>query len=251
MPAVPDGGDALSPPRRSSTGLPTTARPAATVTRTAPRSGPARRPRGTGGRGEPSGRRLNPTDRREQILVCAMRLFEERSYTEVSTADIADAAGIGRPLIHHYFGTKRDLYLEVVRRFVFVPAVAVRGVAKGTLEERIDASIERWMDVASRHRKLWLTTIFSEGPGRDREMEQILQHADEIAANRMIEALGLTESSDAATLHAVMLAFGPMAKATSRLWLIEGTFGRAQVHLLLTRTLRHLILEVLPDLIDA
>ena len=66
-------------------------------------------------------KRMDGYERREQIITCAMRLFE-KGYSEVSIGDIADAAGIARPLIHHYFGTKRDLYLEVVRRLSHITA---------------------------------------------------------------------------------------------------------------------------------
>jgi AcrR family transcriptional regulator len=208
-------------------------------------SAPQRRS-GSLGPGERERQRLDPTERREQILACAMRLFEDRSYAEVSTADIADAAGIRRPLIHHYFGTKRELYLEVVRRLAYVPAVAVRGVAGGVLDERIDSSISRWLDVAWRHRKMWLATITPEGPGRDREIEQILRQADEIAAERMIEAVGLDDHPNRGVLRTLMLAFGPLAKAASRQWLEEKTLTRGQVHALLTATMRTIITEVLP-----
>ena len=55
-----------------------------------------------------------PDERGRQILAGARRLFGERPYAEVSTTEIARAADIARGLINHYFGTKRDLYLEVV-----------------------------------------------------------------------------------------------------------------------------------------
>jgi AcrR family transcriptional regulator len=187
---------------------------------------------------------MDATERREQILMAAMRLFEQRSYNEVSTADIATAAGVARPLIHHYFGTKRELYLEVVRRLSYVPAIAVKGISKGSLEERVDASIERWLTVAWRHRNMWLSTITMEGS--DREVGQILRQADEIAADRMLEALGLTEANDLPRLHAMILAYGGLAKAASRQWLIDQSLTRAEVHTLLTRTLLTIVRDVTP-----
>ncbi|HZY75057.1 MAG TPA: helix-turn-helix domain-containing protein, partial [Jatrophihabitantaceae bacterium] len=72
----------------------------------------------------PRWRRLGPDERREQILDCAVRLFGERPYAAVSTTDIARAAGVARGLLNHYFGTKRDLYLEVVKAMVQMPDVA-------------------------------------------------------------------------------------------------------------------------------
>ncbi|MFL5829210.1 MAG: TetR/AcrR family transcriptional regulator, partial [Solirubrobacteraceae bacterium] len=87
--------------------------------------------------------RLEHDERRQQILVCAKSLFSERSYASVSTTEIAREAGIARGLLNHYFGTKRDLYLEVVRSMVRVPANPVPLQAPGRgIETVIDESVE-------------------------------------------------------------------------------------------------------------
>ncbi len=38
----------------------------------------------------------------------------------MSTTELAELAGVTRGVVHHYFGTKRGLYLEVVRRMVLL-----------------------------------------------------------------------------------------------------------------------------------
>src|SRR3954468_9771509 len=52
----------------------------------------------------PKRSRLDPAQRREQILDAANTLFAERAYDQVSIEDIARAAGVTRGLVHHYFG---------------------------------------------------------------------------------------------------------------------------------------------------
>jgi len=59
----------------------------------------------------PRWNRLGADVRREQILTAAAKLFGERPYSAISTTELAEAAGVTRGLLHHYFGTKRDLYL--------------------------------------------------------------------------------------------------------------------------------------------
>jgi AcrR family transcriptional regulator len=194
-----------------------------------------------------SPRRMDATQRRELILRSAMRLFEQQPYNDVSLGDVAKDAGIGRPLIHHYFGTKRDLYIEVIRRLSYVPAVAVRSVAHGTLEERVDAAIDRWLTVARRHRNLWSATVSVEGPGLDREIERIQEEANLVAVERMLEALGLAEVQPGGeVLRTLVLAYGGMAKTTSRQWLVNQSLTREQAHALLTKTLLTIIREVAP-----
>ena len=99
----------------------------------------------------PRWRRLEPDARREQILECALRLFGERPYAAVSTTDIAREAGVARGLLNHYFGTKRDLYLEVVRRLVLVPELPDAEVATGSLKARVQRSVDWFLDVVSVH----------------------------------------------------------------------------------------------------
>ena len=99
----------------------------------------------------PRWRRLGPDQRREQILDCAVRLFGERPYAAVSTTDIARAAGVARGLLNHYFGTKRDLYLEVVRRMVLMPDVSEVLPPGGTLRERVQASVTWFLDTVAEH----------------------------------------------------------------------------------------------------
>jgi AcrR family transcriptional regulator len=197
---------------------------------------------------------MGAAERREQILACAVRHFEQRSYNEVSTAEIAKDAGVGRPLIHHYFGTKRELYLEVVRRLSFVPsyvpAAAVKGIPLDSLEARIEASIDRWLTVAWRHRSMWISTITMDGAGRDKEVDRILQQADEIAADRMLEALGLVASPDYSRLRVMTLAYGGLAKAASRQWLVHEALTRAEIHALLSKTMLTIVRDVAPAFSD-
>src|SRR5690348_5061063 len=94
----------------------------------------------------PRWQRLDHDERRRQILACARRLFSERNYASVSTADIAGEAGVARGLLHHYFGTKRDLYLEVVRSLMRTPANPVPLQSAGhDLERIIDDGVDRWL----------------------------------------------------------------------------------------------------------
>jgi TetR/AcrR family transcriptional regulator len=50
-----------------------------------------------------------PMDVRTNILACALRLFAERGYDAVPVQEIVDAAGITKPTLYHYFGSKRGL----------------------------------------------------------------------------------------------------------------------------------------------
>ena len=101
----------------------------------------------------PRWHRLDHDERRRQILACAKRLFSERNYASVSTSEIASEAGVARGLLHHYFGTKRELYLEVVRGMMRMPSNPVPLQAPGGgHRDVIDESVDRWLTMLERNR---------------------------------------------------------------------------------------------------
>ncbi|WP_236788939.1 TetR/AcrR family transcriptional regulator [Amycolatopsis sp. GM8] len=200
---------------------------------------------------EPRWRRLEPDQRREQIFTCAARLFGERPYADVSTSDIAAEAGVARGLINHYFGTKRELYLAVIRRAVTMPAPDTRddGIA-GSLPERAHATVEWFLDMVLDQGKMWLVAT-SEGIGQDHEVEQIIMDAERKSAERLLDAFDLpSDSSVRPRLNAFCRAFAGMVKAAGREWLVRGELDRAQVHLLLDQTLITLLEDVFPKVIE-
>jgi AcrR family transcriptional regulator len=192
----------------------------------------------------PGRRRLEPDERREQILACAERLFGEHPYAAVSTTELAREAGVARGLINHYFGTKRDLYLEVVRRLVTIPRFAVDRLPDGPLEVRVTAAVDWFLDGVSRNTKAWLVATGDWDPDVDR----ILAAADETAADRVLEATGL--AADAGELRAMVRSYGGMVKAACREWLVRKELTRKQVRVMLSTTLLALVREAAPRLRD-
>ncbi|PXY21924.1 TetR/AcrR family transcriptional regulator [Prauserella flavalba] len=200
----------------------------------------------------PKWRRLEPDERREQIFTCAAQLFGERPYAEVSTSDIAARAGVARGLINHYFGTKRELYLAVVKRALTVPYVAVAQLPSGSVEERTNAAVEWFLDMVSKQEKMWLAAITPEGIGRDVEVERIVDEADRRSADRVLQAMGFAEDDPRwEQLNALVRTYGGMVKAAGREWLVRGTLSREQVRTLLSTQLLTLVKDVLPQITPA
>jgi AcrR family transcriptional regulator len=62
-----------------------------------------------------SGRRPGNQDTREVILAAAREAFAERGFDGASIRLIATGAGVDPALVHHYFGTKDQLFLAAMR----------------------------------------------------------------------------------------------------------------------------------------
>ncbi|MFF0555378.1 TetR family transcriptional regulator [Streptomyces sp. NPDC020472] len=70
---------------------------------------------------------------RERILEAARAQFAERGYDKASVRGIAKAAGVDPALVHHYFGTKDEVFAAAVE-VSFEPAAVVPAILGGPRE---------------------------------------------------------------------------------------------------------------------
>lgn len=199
--------------------------------------------------------RLEHDERRALILASARQLFSERPYGDVSTAAIAEAAGVTRGLLHHYFGTKRALYLEAVRELVASPGInfieAVATVDRGTSDSwDWERGVDAWMELTEANKEAWLTAISAGETGKDQAMHEILDRAREQIAAQVIRVLNLDEV-DGPEVRSLMRAFARYAEEITREWLEAERLSRAQARLLLVGSLPLLVDELLPKVMDA
>jgi TetR/AcrR family transcriptional regulator len=61
-----------------------------------------------------SSSRMRSDERREQIIAAAMDVFGDHGYVGTTTDQIARAAGVSQPYVVRMFGTKQQLYVDVL-----------------------------------------------------------------------------------------------------------------------------------------
>ncbi len=59
-------------------------------------------------------KRLPASERREQILQCAIRVFARSNYQSTRIADIAKEAGISEAMIYKHFPQKKTIFMEAL-----------------------------------------------------------------------------------------------------------------------------------------
>ncbi len=60
------------------------------------------------------------SDNRSVILASSLHLFAARGYDAVGVQEIADASGVKKPTLYHYFGSKKGI-LETLMKEQFTP----------------------------------------------------------------------------------------------------------------------------------
>ena len=76
------------------------------------------------------GRRPGAPDTRAEVLAAARTSFAEKGFRGTTIRAVASAAGVDPALVHHYFGTKDDLFVAALQipvdpREVLAPVVAL------------------------------------------------------------------------------------------------------------------------------
>src|SRR6476659_5806736 len=59
--------------------------------------------------------RLDPAQRRAQLIELGVEMLATRTLDALSVEDIAQKAGISRGLLFHYFSSKQEFHVEVAR----------------------------------------------------------------------------------------------------------------------------------------
>jgi len=196
--------------------------------------------------------RLDPAERRRQILKVAIETFREEPYSEVSLDDLATQAGVTRGLLHHYFGSKRALYLAVLEQTTTIPdgvELIPPGVT-GDLRAVAGPCVERWLRVMEVSGGLW-SGLGHPGNIAEADVDAILTRSRDSLVQRMIDELPFPDDLDAELLRSALRAYGAMARVTSDEWLVHKTLTRAQTGALLEASLIAIVEEVVPAMVTA
>jgi AcrR family transcriptional regulator len=189
---------------------------------TAMNGGPATEPgdgsRSGGGASVPAGRRLTADARRRQLFEVALSLFAEHGYASTTMDDIAEAAGVTKPLVYQHFESKRALYLELMDVF---SKELVTGIVKATANaegprQQVELGFAAYFEMMVANERAFRLLYGRDAPD-DPELGAALRRVEETIAQAidpLIDA-GLDPAHRLLLAHAVV----GMAEGASRHWL--------------------------------
>jgi AcrR family transcriptional regulator len=195
---------------------------------------------------EPRFSRLEADTRRDQILAAARRIYLRTSPDEASTTEIAREAGVTRGLVHHYFGTKRELYLAVVAGLAQeLPDIVRTDTRDLPVEEMVEVNVTSLLDSIERDHELWQAVLGVEVVGRDPDVEALMSEARDAVIDRMArnQARGAEPTPE---LRLLLRIFLGAAETAAREWSLHRRATREQVHAVLKGTLLAMVGQVLP-----
>jgi AcrR family transcriptional regulator len=163
--------------------------------------------------------RLPAAQRREQLLETATAVFAGNGYHATSMNDVAEAAGVTKPVLYQHFASKRELFLELLTaigdelRDTIAKATADAAGPRQQIENGFRAYFRFVAERTDAFR-----VLFGAGARRDPEFAS-LTHAVESSIARTIAELIVVDGQPAE--HRDVLAHGivGMTEAASRFWL--------------------------------
>ena len=111
-------------------------------------------------------RRLPREEREQQIMDCAIQVFAQRGYSAASVDEIAELAGVSKPLVYLYLESKEGLFLACLHREEGRLVAAFQGAATevGTSELRLWAGLRAFFGFVSDHKDSW-AVLHRQAPG--------------------------------------------------------------------------------------
>jgi AcrR family transcriptional regulator len=96
-----------------------------------------RRNGGTSGGTTRRANRMPRDERRGQLLIAASEVFVDRGYHAAGMDEIAERAGVSKPILYQHFASKLELYLAVLNRHVENLVSGVRQALRATTDNRL------------------------------------------------------------------------------------------------------------------
>jgi AcrR family transcriptional regulator len=168
----------------------------------------------------PRGARMPRVERRAQLLSSALEVFVAQGYHSAAMDDIADRAGVSKPVLYQHFPGKLELYLALLEESCDAMINMVRAALASTSDnkERVARSVRAFYDyVASEsgaYRLVFESDLTNE-PAVRAQVDRVTNECSEAIAEVIREDTELP--SAAAKLLAVSLV--GMAEVSSRFWL--------------------------------
>ncbi|MFF0436169.1 TetR/AcrR family transcriptional regulator [Streptomyces sp. NPDC004327] len=169
----------------------------------------------------PAYRRLSVEERRIQLLDAALTLFAHRPPEDVSLDDVAEAAGVSRPLVYRYFpGGKQQLYEAALRSSADALERCFAEPPAGPPTERLARVLDRYLAFVDGHDAGFAALLRGGSVAETSRTSAIVDEVRRAAAEQILFHLGVERPG--ARFGMVVRTWIAAVEAASLIWVDEG-----------------------------
>ena len=157
-------------------------------------------------------------EKQQPVIEAALKCFGKHGYKKASMGDIAKSSGVSKPMLFHYFGTKRDLYLYLSE---YVRTVMVDAYKRNKIDvcddlfERITVASRMKMGILEKYPDL-LKFIISMFEETDEEViditKKIMPEAQQFSYDLVVKKEDAVKFKESVDIDAVMRLMFLMAE---------------------------------------
>lgn len=165
----------------------------------------------------PRQQRLPGRTRRRQLLEVALPLFGTRGYHDTSMEDIAERAGVTKPVLYQHFTSKRSLYRELLESVgeELLEVVSERAVTEVDPERRVQGGFEAYFRWVGEHPSAF-GLLFGGSARQGDDSAEVIR----VLEDRMAGEVGKLIEAAVEPDHQELLGYGivGLAEITARQW---------------------------------
>ena len=168
----------------------------------------------------PTGTRLPRPARRRQLLGAAQEVFVAQGYHAAAMDEIAERAGVSKPVLYQHFPGKLELYLALLDESVDELVAIVRDALSSTTDnkQRVPATFQAFFDFVSSSGeafRLVFESDLSNEPEVRARLNRTMYACADMISQFIREDAGLSDDE----AHFLGMALVGMAQVSSRYWL--------------------------------
>lgn len=132
--------------------------------------------------------RLSPEERRAQLIDLGVRMLADRPLEQISVEDIADQAGVSRGLLFHYFASKHDFHVAIVRHSSAEMLARTAPNLELPVIDMLRDVMAAYVDYVSENRDTYVSLLRGTASG-DPAMREVFESTRAEMARRVVEQL--------------------------------------------------------------
>jgi AcrR family transcriptional regulator len=167
-------------------------------------------------------RRLGVEERRSQLITAALALFAHRAPEDVSLDDVAEEAGVSRPLVYRYFpGGKQQLYEAALRTAADELEHCFAEPPQGPLTQRLGRALDRYLAFVDEHDTGFSALLQGGSVVETSRTTAIVDGVRRAAAEHILGHLDVGPDGPGPRLRMTVRVWITSVEATSLIWLDE------------------------------
>ncbi len=187
--------------------------------------------------------RLDPQDRRAQLIALGLQILSARPASQVAVDDIAEAAGISRGLLFHYFSSKREFHLAVVQAAADELLTATDPDDTLPALEQLRLGLEAFVSFIERKHELYVALVRGSA-GADPDLHAIFEDHRDKVAGRVCRVLG--DAGGRPEVRTAVRGWLAFCEETVLHWMAHRTMRRQQLVMLCEQVVVAAVAAVLP-----